>query len=192
MNTQKQSQQRNDGQTGRKIPFYVIFGGLHPSSEKEQRIQDFWIFCHALLWPSESFTDEQEKKFRSLIREHFNDHVDYSLQFLELAERAILAKQYICRKAGRFTPRPENWLNIRYAKGLTGTAPWYMDFVVKRLLIPGYREFVSLLASAVLDYVINGDEETVIACRQKFIAEKQCDLLTWYTRAIFFFQFVTK
>src|SRR5437868_6598554 len=116
----------------------IIFGGLH-TGKKQKRINDFWVFCHSTFWSRENFTESQQEDFKHLIAEHFRRGTDVDTTFRELIQRAILAKRYVRRGPGRYMPKPADWLNVHFARGLSGTASWYSELAEQRKTVPSYN-----------------------------------------------------
>lgn len=168
----------------------VVIGDLHPASRKEKRVYDFWTFCHAVLWPTEVFTPQQEDEFKKLIREHFNNSGDVDATFKELVQRAVLAKRYIRRRSTRYISKPTDWLNIHFAKGLSGTAKWFAELMQQRKTVPHYNEGVTLLADAVLQFARNRIVLDVLKFREKLLEEKQFDLMFYYTNTVLHMQYI--
>ncbi len=167
----------------------IIYGDKYLSPVKRKRINDFWDFCHAQFWPCQNFTEQEKQKFKELITDHFTGD-DANKKFIELIERAILAKRYIKRRSGRYIAKPIDWLNIHFKFGLSGTANWYQELVKQRKTVPHYNEAVTFLARAVLSFCKNLNSQEVEAVRNQLIEDRQYDLLNMYNRAIIHFVFI--
>lgn len=167
----------------------IIYGEKYLSPLKRKRINDFWDFCHAQFWPCQNFTETEKEKFKDLIADHFICD-DPNQRFVELIERAILAKRYIRRRVGRYIAKPIDWLNINFRFGLSGTARWYQELEEQRLTVPHYNEAVAFLAEAVLSFCKNTNPEEIEHVRNELIKDKQYDLWNMYNRAIIHFLFI--
>lgn len=174
------------------IPVHLLLikGGQYYATKKQQRVSDFWNFCHATLWPTENFTAAQVAVYKSLIADHFAKSTDYDKTFLELVQRAVLAKRYVRRSNHRYLPSPHTWFFIDNPTGLTGTAAWLEDVKTLRNHLPGYNEGIALLAEAVLSFLSSTNAKEVNAVREAFIEMNQKDLLFIYIYFIFQNQFI--
>src|SRR3954466_13159706 len=122
-----------------KSKFSIVYGDLHANGKRQKRINDFWIFCHSTFWSKEIFSEIQEEEFKKLIAEHFRHSKNSDKTFIELIHRAVLAKRYVKRSQWRYIPKPSDWLNINYSKGLAGTADWFRQLAEQRKTVPSYN-----------------------------------------------------
>lgn len=166
----------------------IIYGDKYLSPLKKQRINDFWDFCHATFWPCQNFTEAEKAEFKTLIAEHFDG--DSNRKFLELVERAILAKLYIDRRVGRYVAKPIDWLNINFRYGLSGTAYWHQEMMEQRQTVPYYNESIVFLAAAILSFCENTNPEEIEEVRNLLIESRQYKLLNIYNRALIHFLFI--
>lgn len=166
------------------ILFRLIKGGQYHSDKKEKRIQDFWAFCHATFWPNEDFSVDEETTFLKLISQHFHGTALIDRRFMELIERAAMAKRFIDQQPGRYVARPSEWLNVHFQFGLAGTQDWYNKVSEQRRTVPTYRQGLKMLAKGILNYCRTQDKIAIQVYRQAFIEEKQKNLLAIYTNAI--------
>lgn len=168
----------------------LIKGGLYQTAKKQQRINDFWIFCHSTFWSTENFTSEEQEKFKQLIADHFKGCDNPNKKFKELVQRAVMAKRYIQRRSGRYIAKPIDWFNIYFKTGLSGTEKWYREMIIQRVTVPHYNEGIKLLAKAVLDYSKDENPFEVEYYRNEFIKNKQTTLLFLYTNFIMHKEFI--
>lgn len=166
----------------------IIYGEKYMSPVKMKRINDFWDFCHAQFWPCQNFTEMEKAKFKELIAEHFDGDADE--KFIELVQRAILAKRYIKRRVGRYVAKPIDWLNINFRYGLSGTAYWYQEIMEQRETVPHYNEAIEFLAKAILSFCKHTNPQEIEEVRNQLIENRQYDLLNMYNRAIIHFLFI--
>lgn len=167
----------------------VIKGGLFPTSKREKRIEQFWLFCRATFWNTQQFTDVETGEFKTLIREHFKRNKNVDVVFKQLVERVCLAKRYVTRRKGRYISKPIDWLNINYKNGLAGTASWYKVVQEQRETVPHYNEGILLLSRAVLKYCENRNILEILNYRRELIKLKQHDLLQLYMNTIMHIQY---
>jgi hypothetical protein len=167
----------------------VIRGGGFTPSKFQSHIENFWLFCHAALWNTQSFSGVEKENFKKLIAEYFKNSENLDETFKELVERVCLAKRYVLRHNGRYISKPIDWLNINYKNGLAGTKNWYLNVEQQRAIVPHYNQGISLLAKAVLKYSEGKNIlDTMQYCRE-LIKQKQIDLLQIYINAIDNLQF---
>jgi len=173
-----------------EIFFKLIKGGLYMTAKKQQRTEDFWIFCHSTFWSTENFSTAEQEKFKQLIADHFEGCENVNKKFRELVQRAVMAKRYIRRKSTRYIAKPIDWFNIHFKTGLSGTEKWYRQVVDQRKTVPHYNEGIKLLAKAVLDYSKDQNPFEVEYYRNELIQHKQNDLLFLYTNFIVHKEFI--
>jgi hypothetical protein len=167
----------------------LIKGGLFPPTKLENLIEDFWLFCHAALWNTETFSDEETEEFKKLIAEYFKYCKNPEQKFKELVERVCLVKRYVSRRNTRYISKPIDWLNIHYKNGLAGTKSWYLNVEKQRATVPHYNEGIALLAKAVLKYSEDRNILDMLYFRRELIALKQHDLLQIYMNAVMHIQY---
>lgn len=167
----------------------VVKGGLFPTTKREKRIEQFWLFCHATFWNTQQFSDAEITEFKLLIREHFKRNKNVDATFKQLVERVCLAKRYVTRKKGRYISKPIDWLNINYKNGLAGTASWYKVVQEQRETVPHYNEGIALLAKSVYKYCETRNILDMLINRKELIRLKQHDLLQIYMNTIMHIQY---
>jgi hypothetical protein len=167
----------------------VIKGGLFPPSKLDNLIETFWLFCHAALWNTETFSETETEEFKKLIAEYFIHCKNPDDKFKELVERVCLVKRYVQRRNGRYISKPIDWLNINYVNGLASTKKWFISVVFQRLKVPHYNEGIALLAKAVLKYSESRNILDMLYYRKELIKQKQTDLLQIYMNAIMHMQY---
>jgi hypothetical protein len=152
--------------------------------DAEQRVSQFWLFCHATLWNNQQFSKIEVLEFKKLICQHFMKFNDLDTAFKELIERVCLAKRYVTRRPGRYIAKPIDWLNINYRNGLSGTESWYKSVTDQRKTVPKYNEGILILSRAVLNYC---ERRNILDCqsyRRELIRLKQFDMLQIYMNTI--------
>jgi len=167
----------------------IIKGDLFKPSKTEILIDDFWSFCHASLWNTETFSESEITEFKKLIGEYFKFSINPEAKFKELVERVCLVKRYLSRRSTRYVSKPIDWLNIRYKNGLAGTRIWFLKVEQQRATVPHYNEGVSLLAQAILKYSDSRNILDMLYYRRELIKLKQTDLLQIYMNAIMHIQY---
>lgn len=167
----------------------VIKGGLFPTTKREKRIEQFWLFCRATFWNTQQFTDAEIAEFKLLIGEHFKRNKNVDVVFKQLIERVCLAKRYVTRRKGRYISKPIDWLNINYKNGLAGTAGWYKIVQEQRETVPHYNEGIAYLAKAVYKYCETRNFLDMLINRKELIRLKQHDLLQIYMNTIMHIQY---
>lgn len=190
MTAVRKIQTANANGNSRRSHLKVVRGGMFPSTKKEKRIEQFWLFCHATLWNSQQFESTQIAEFKELITAHFKKFKDADQAFKQLVERVCLAKRYVTRRQGRYISKPVDWLDINYKNGLTGTESWYKSVVSQRKTVPHYNEGISTLARAVLNYCEKKNILEIFSFRKELIEQKQFDLMQIYMNTIMHVQFL--
>jgi hypothetical protein len=168
----------------------IIYGGKYISPLKRKRINAFWDFCYATFWSNQNFAEAEKEKFKELIADHFAGVDDPNQKFIELVERAVLAKRYIRRRSSRYITKPIDWLNINFKKGLSGTASWYKELNEQRKTVPHYNEGIAVLANGILDFSKFGRSQQITEYRKHLIKMEQYDLVFLYQNAIIHLLFI--
>lgn len=190
MSAVRKIQNQNGTKNSRVSHLKVVKGGLYPLTKRENRIEQFWLFCHATLWNNQQFENTQIEEFKELISAHFKKFKDVDQAFKQLTERVCLAKRYVSRKQGRYISKPIDWLNINYKNGLTGTESWYKSVINQRKTVPHYNEGIALLSRAILNYCEKKNIIEIFSFRKELIQQKQFDLMQIYMNTIMHVQFL--
>jgi hypothetical protein len=173
------------------IPFIPVGEGkLFDAIKLEKRTEQFFIFCHSMLWSTRDFSENQQNVYKRLIAEHFLSGVDADETFKNLIEKVILAKRYVLEKPYRFIAEPSDWFNIKYYNGLAGTAKWHDALQEQRNSTPQFGESLKIFSEAILNYADERNLLDIIFYRQIFITQKDWDLLQWYMNAVMHYQFI--
>lgn len=151
---------------------------------RQNRIDQYWIFCHAALWRNEQFSPEEVTHFKTLIKEHFRGCKDKDHTFCELVERAILARRYVNRHRTRYMSPPSEWLEITNTKGLSGTQAWLERINLERLEKPNYNAGIFILAKAILAFCNRKNSLSVVHYRHELLSHKEHELLSVFLHAI--------
>lgn len=171
-----------------KIIQLNVFKQPH-QNKTEHLVNTLWGAANTAFWFSGSFTEKEVNGFKTLIGEHFYNGKSTEQNFKELIERICLAKRYVARRQGRYVAKPQDYLNIHYPLGLTGTATWLQQVNAIRKNVPDYNKGISLLAKALLAYTENPSAATYQRWRKQLIDEKQFDLLQLFNHTIIHLQY---
>lgn len=174
-----------------KLPFMKVkSGAIFDAIKKEKRCEDFWIFCHSMFWHTQDFHESEKNGFKQLIGEYFESSSDIDSKFIELVERACLAKRHVEEKDSRYIPQPDEWLNIHHPNGLSYTSIWYNALQKQRLHSPDFNKGLVLFGEAILSYADKRNLLDITYYRHAFITLTHYDLLQWYMNAIMHYQFI--
>src|SRR5947207_163949 len=69
-------------------------GAEFKAIKKANRVEAYWKFSRAMFWHTQNFHEGETNKFKTLIHEFFHNSRDIDGTFIELVERACLAKRY--------------------------------------------------------------------------------------------------
>lgn len=136
------------------------------------------------LWPYKNFDQSELDYFKELIGEHFLNGREAKKNFKEIIERVCLAKRYLMRKRGRYISKPQDYLNIHYPLGLSGTAAWLQQVNIVRKDVPEYNKGISTLAKALLSFIDNPTIATFHRGRKQLAEQNQFDLIQIYNNTI--------
>jgi hypothetical protein len=157
--------------------------------ETAKLINTLWGAVSSCLWFHKMFSEKEIQHYKELIGEHFLNGKDSKKNFKELIERICLAKRYVARKRGRYISKPQDYLNIHYPLGLTGTAGWLQQVNVVRKDVPEYNKGITTLAKALLSFIENPSVATFQRGRKKLAEQNQFDLIQIYNNTILHLQY---
>ncbi len=157
--------------------------------ETDTLINSLWNVVQNSLWFHKDFTAKEKEKFKELIAEHFYNGKNSKSNFKELIERICLVKRYVARKRGRYISKPQDFLNIHYPNGLSGTASWLASVNEVRKNVPDYNKGITTFANAILKYIESPGHFTFYKYRRLLIEQKQFDLLQIFNNVIIAIQF---
>lgn len=173
---------------GAKIIQLNVF--QQPQQRKtNELIHAMWATAQASLWFGKSFSEKEEEQFKNLIAEHFFNGTDSRKNFKELIERVALAKRYVARKRGRYISKPQDYLNIHYPLGLTGTASWLDQVKAIRKNVPDYNRGITTLAKVLLAFIESPSAVEYYKGKKQLIDQNQFDLLQVYNNAVLKIQY---
>ncbi|PWV45942.1 hypothetical protein C7475_112160 [Chitinophaga sp. S165] len=148
-----------------------------------------WHFMCAVLWPEQSFDDEEHKRSIVLIRTHLDYPIVMEARFIEFYERLLLAHEAINLGQPNCLPQPSVWLQPHYLEGYSATNNKYQRLLYKRLDVPGYRSDYFILVSNYYKYSYGNRRSTLVTCRRILLRLNAFDLLSLLYRTIFHYSF---
>jgi len=185
------SDNTNNASLQNKIPYIKVEQGLFfETIQKAKLAEQFWIYSHSMLWPTQDFNEEQQIIFKKHLSDFFIDSNDADATFRELVERVVLAKRYVLEKPYRYVAPPQDYLNPKFYNGLESTAKWYHALQLRRRTDPNCGESLEIFSEAVLNYASKRNILDIVFYRQLFISLEAPDLLQWYLNAIIHYQFI--
>lgn|GEM_PF-924026 len=171
-----------------KIIQLDVFKQPH-QTQTEALVNALWGAASSAFWFNKPFSEKEIASFKELLGEHFFNGKSSRQNFKELAERICLAKRYVARKYGRYVAKPQDYLNVHYPLGLTGTASWLQQVNVIRRNVPDYNKGITMLAKALYAFVENPNEGIYQRGRKQLIEQNQFDLLQLFNNIIIHLQF---
>ncbi len=171
-----------------KIIQLTLFQQPH-QKQVTKLITAVWATVSSSLWFNKTFTAKETEQYKELIGEHFLNGKDTKRNFKELIERICLAKRYVARKRGRYISKPQDYLNIHYPLGLSGTAAWLQQVNVVRKDVPEYNKGITTLAKALLCFIESPDMATFQRGRRQLAEQNQFDLIQIYNNTIIHLQY---
>lgn len=174
-----------------ELPFIKVENGrIFDAIKRVKRTEDFFVFCHSMLWSTRDFSEHQQNHYKRLIADHFRENVDADETFKALVEKVVLAKRHVLEKPYRFIAEPSDWLNIKFFNGLSGANKWHDALQEQREITPKFGESLSVFAEAILNYAEQKNVLDIVFYRQIFISLKSWDLLQWYMNSVMHYQFI--
>lgn len=173
-------------QSKRKTGKIIQLNAFHQTAQTETSkfVDGIWKVVHAGLWPNQIFSSKEKELLKGLIADHFYNGKSAKRTFKELVERICLAKRYVNRKRGRYISKPQDWLNIHYPLGLTGTSAWLDRVNEVRADVPEYNKGIQVFANAVLACIESPGHAVFYKYRRLLIEQKQFDLLQIFYNSI--------
>ena len=157
--------------------------------ETSKLINAVWGAVSSSLWFNKTFSEKETEQYKELIAEHFFNGKESKRNFKELIERICLAKRYVARKRGRYISKPQDYLNIHYPLGLTGTAGWLQQVNEVRKDVPEYNKGITTLAKVLLSFIENPSAVAFHRGRKQLAEQNQFDLIQVYNNTIIHFQY---
>ncbi len=179
---------RKQKKTSAKIIRLNTFKQPH-QIQTETLVNALWGVASSAFWFNKAFTEPEITSFKELLGEHFFNGKSSQQNFKELIERICLAKRYVTRKHGRYVAKPQDYLNIYYPLGLTGTSAWLQQVNVIRKNVPDYNKGITLLAKALLAFIEKPNAAVYQRGRKQLIGNNQFDLLQLFNNTIIHLQF---
>ncbi len=181
----KKTNQKKSG-NGKVIQLNAFYQ-TEPANEK--LLNGVWNTAQSALWINQNFSAKEKESFKTLITDHLFEGKNTKHTFKELIERICLAKRYVQRKRGRYISKPQDWLNIHYPLGLTGTQGWLERVKEMRKDVPEYNKGINTLATGILKFLETPDNKTFQKYRKELINERQFDLLQIFNNTIINLQY---
>ncbi len=178
---------KNKKQSAKIIPLNIF--QQPQQKETAKLINAVWGAVSSSLWFNKTFNKNETDQYKELICEHFLNGKDSKRNFKELVERICLAKRYVARKRGRYISKPQDYLNIHYPLGLTGTAGWLQQVNVVRKDVPEYNKGITTLAKALLSFIENPSVAVFHRGRKNLAEQNQFDLIQVYNNTIIHLQY---
>ncbi len=157
--------------------------------ETTKLINAVWGAVSSSLWFNKTFSEKETEQYKELIAEHFFNGKESKRNFKELIERICLAKRYVARKRGRYISKPQDYLNIHYPLGLTGTAGWLQQVNEVRKDVPEYNKGITTLAKVLLSFIENPNAVAFHRGRKLLAEQNQFDLIQVYNNTIIHLQY---
>lgn len=157
--------------------------------ETSKLINAVWGVVSSSLWFNKTFSEKETEQYKDLIGEHFFNGKEGKRNFKELIERICLAKRYVARKRGRYISKPQDYLNIHYPLGLTGTAGWLQQVNEVRKDVPEYNKGITTLAKVLLSFIENPSAVAFHRGRKQLAEQNQFDLIQVYNNTIIHLQY---
>lgn len=174
-----------------QLPFiHIEEGKLFNAIKQVKMTENFFVFCHSMLWSTRDFKEAEQNNLKRLIAEHFKDSSNLDDTFKDLVEKVVLAKRYVLEKPYRFIAEPSEWLNIKFYNGLSGASKWHDALQEQRKITPNFGESLSIFSEAILNYSQQRNVLDIVFYRQILISLKTWDLLQWYMNAVMHYQFI--
>ena len=183
MNVAKVATKSQRKSSSAKVIQLNIFQQPH-QKETSKLINAIWGAVSTSLWPYKTFENSQIVQFKELIGEHFLNGRDAKKNFKEIIERICLAKRYLARKRGRYISKPQDYLNVHYPLGLSGTASWLKQVNVVRRDVPEYNKGISTLAKSLTAFIDNPSIPSYHRSRKQLLDQNQFDLLQIFNNTI--------
>ncbi len=183
VNAAKQVGKRNRKQTQAKVIQLNAFQQPH-QKETSKLINAVWGAASSSLWFNKTFSEKESEQYKELIGDHFYNGKDAKRNFKEIIERVCLAKRYVARKRGRYISKPQDYLNIHYPLGLSGTAAWLQQVNEVRKDVPDYNKGISTLAKALMAFIDNPTISVFHRGRKQLAEQNQFDLIQIYHNTI--------
>lgn len=142
---------------GRHSPLTLVKGSHEYYEQLHQLTSLSWQIAYTALWNGEQFSATETERAQELIRDFIKQQPNPRKAYAELAQRVLLARQYILTHPGTWAPLPSQWFSPANQNGFSGTQRWYAALEETRAARPVYKQALKAFPEAILEVSGSGN-----------------------------------
>jgi hypothetical protein len=136
---------------GHHSPLTLVKGNHEYQEQLQQLTVLSWQIAYTALWNGEQFSATEKERAQELIRDFIKQQPNPRKAYTELAQRVLLARQYILTHPGTYAPLPSQWFSPANKNGFSGTHRWYAALEETRIARPLYKQVIKAFPEAILE-----------------------------------------
>lgn len=165
-------------------PLHVQKSYAEYQQQLNSRTQCAWQIVYTALWNTQEFSAEEITAAKEFISNFLQQDQSHKLQYYNLVQRVLLARQYINSHPGTYIPVPTQWFSPQNKMGFQGTKSWLEAVEQTRASMPGYKQAIKDFPEAVWQTMQTCKPTVFHQWRSYFIQQKSNALLNLYLSTI--------
>ena len=153
-------------------------------NEYRQHVEELsnvaWYIAYTALWNTSSTASEQQEDALKHIRQFIAAGKSPGMAFKQLAERVLLARQYLNCHPGKWVPQPADWFNPENKNGFAGTERWLQSVEIHRATNPTFKLALQKFPEAIIQTLCADCPALYHDWRNFFITHNAQGLLNLY------------
>jgi hypothetical protein len=145
------TQKRNTSTFGLQILRGECFENVILTKQVQLLANAAYAIAITALWNGELLSAESKQTVKQFIKIFLLKSEDRQQAYTVLVERIQLARGFVIVEQGRAIPAPEVWFRETNSKGFAVTAKWWKTLRETRESFPLFRQYMKVVAEAVVD-----------------------------------------
>lgn len=170
--------------TGRHSPLSLVKGSHEYHGQLHQLTSLSWHIAFTALWNGEQFSSVEIERAQELIKEYLKQQPGPRKAYIELAQRVLLARQYILTHPGAFAPIPSQWFSPANKNGFAGTQRWLASLEETRKARPLYRQALKAFPEAIWETTQSANAKDFHYWRSYFAQNNEQSLLNLFLATV--------
>lgn len=170
--------------TGRHSPLSLVKGSHEYHGQLHQLTSLSWHIAFTALWNGEQFSSVEIERAQELIKEYIKQQPNPRKAYIELAQRVLLARQYILTHPGAFAPIPSQWFSPANKNGFAGTQRWLASLEETRKARPLYRQVLKAFPEAIWETAQSANAKDFHYWRSYFAQNNEQSLLNLFLATV--------
>lgn len=165
-------------------PLSLVKGSHEYHGQLHQLTSLSWHIAFTALWNGEQFSSVEIERAQELIKEYLKQQPGPRKAYIELAQRVLLARQYILTHPGAFAPIPSQWFSPANKNGFAGTQRWLASLEETRKARPLYRQALKAFPEAIWETTQSANAKDFHYWRSYFAQNNEQSLLNLFLATV--------